>query len=177
MSQNDSSLVEILRNRLNHENSVNVVTPSGSFSTADLVSTRGNCISSFEKSEEALEKEVKSPATSRRLKGYFHSNTVFNLSKKVLTKTEIGVLEKDLGFVLTPNLINEENLRRDFDDFSRKVRRKWYFRNELSDNFSEAPAFKLKSLWKPPADHRCVESILSKLERELFSYLPGKPQS
>ena len=177
LSRNDSSLVEILRNRLNHENSVNVVTPSGSFSTADLVSTRGNCISSFEKSEEALEKEVKSPVTSRRLKGYFYSNTEFNLSKKVLTKTEIGVLEKDLGFVLTPNLINEENLRRDFDDFSRKVRCKWYFRNEISDNFSEVPAFKLKSLWKPPADHRSAESILSKLERELSSYLPGKPQS
>ena len=38
LSQNDSSLVEILRNLLHDENSVNVVTPSGSVSTADLVS-------------------------------------------------------------------------------------------------------------------------------------------
>ena len=38
LSQNDSSLVEILRNLLHDENSVNVVTSSGSVSTADLVS-------------------------------------------------------------------------------------------------------------------------------------------
>ena len=38
LSQNDSSLVEILRNLLHDENSVNVVAPSGSVSTADLVS-------------------------------------------------------------------------------------------------------------------------------------------
>ena len=38
LSQNDSSLVEILRSLLHDENSVNVVTPSGSVSTADLVS-------------------------------------------------------------------------------------------------------------------------------------------
>ena len=142
MSQNDSSLVEILRSLLNDENSVNVVTPSGSISTADLVSTQGNCTTSFEKSAEILEEEVQSPASSRRLKGYFCSDTVFHLSKKVSTETEIGVLERGLGFVPTPNLINEENLRRDFDDFSRKMRCKWYFRNELSDNFSEVPAFK-----------------------------------
>ena len=174
LSQNDSSLVEILRNLLNDENSVNVAAPSGSITTADLVSAQGNCASSFEKSAEVLEKEVQSPITSRRLKGYFCSNTVFNLGKKVLTETEIGVLEGGLGFVPTPNLINEENLRR---DFSRKMRCKWYFRNELSDNFSEVPAFKAKSLWKPPAGHSCVELFLSKLEGELFSFLPGKPQS
>ena len=120
MSQNDSSLAEILRSLLNDENSLNVVTPSSSNSTADLVSTQGNCTASFEMAAEALEEEVQSPVTIRRLKGYFCSETVFNLSKKVLTEIEIGVLET-----------NEENLRRDFDDFSRKIRCKWYFRNDL----------------------------------------------
>ena len=38
LSQNDCSLVEILRNLLHDKNSVSVVTPSGSVSTADLVS-------------------------------------------------------------------------------------------------------------------------------------------
>ena len=93
---------------------------------------------------EVLEKEVQFPVTSKRLKRYFCSDTVFNLSKKVLTETEIGVLERGLGFVPTPNLINEENLRWDFDDFSRKMRCKWYFRNKISANFSEVPAFKPK---------------------------------
>ena len=69
-------MVEILRNLLNDENSVNVVTPSGSVSTADLVSAQGNCTSSFEKSPEVLEKEVQYPVTSKRLKGYFCSDTL-----------------------------------------------------------------------------------------------------
>ena len=34
-------------------------------------------------------------------------------------ETEINILER--GFVPTPNLIHEENLRRDFDDFSRQI--------------------------------------------------------
>ena len=157
LSRNDSSLVGILRNRLNDENSINVLTPSGSISTADLVSTQGNCTSSFEKSAEVLEEELRSPVTSRRLKGYFCLDTVFNLSKKLLTETEIGALERDLGFVPTPNLMNKENQRRDFDYFSRKMRCKWYFRNELSDNICEVPACKPKSLRKPPAGYPCVE--------------------
>ena len=126
---------------------------------------------------EVLEKEVQSPVTSKRLEGYFCSDTVFNLRKKALTETGTGILKRGLGFVPAPNFINEENLRRDFNDFSRKMRCKWYFRNELSDNFSEAPAFKPKSLWKPPADQPCAELFLSKLQRELFSFLPGKSQS
>ena len=99
------------------------------------------------------------------------------MSKKALPEPEIGVWERGLGFVPTSNLINEENLSRDFDDCSRKMRCKWCFRNELSDNFIEVPAFKPKSLWKPPASHPCLELFLSKLEGELLSFLPGKPQS
>ena len=30
---------------------------------------------------------------------------------------------------------------------------------------------------KPPPGHPCVELFLSKLENELFSFLPGKPQA
>ena len=86
-------------------------------------------------------------------------------------------MEKGLGFVPTPNMINEEDLRRDFNEFSRKMRCKWYFRNEPSNEFSEIPAFRPKSNWKPPAGHPYVELFLSKMEHELFSFLPGKPQT
>ena len=72
--------------------------------------------------------------------------TQFSLfSQKVLTETEIKVLERGLGFAPTPNLINEADLRRDFEDFSRKMRCRWYFRNEPSDDFSNVPAFRPKS--------------------------------
>ena len=82
LSQNDSSSVEIHRNLLNDENSVNVVAPSSSISTTDLVSTQRNCTSCSEKSAEVLENEVQSPVISKILKGYFCSDTVFNLSKR-----------------------------------------------------------------------------------------------
>ena len=57
---------------------------------------------------------------NERLEGYFCSKTVLNLSKKVLTETEIRVLEKGLGFTRTPTEINETDLRADFNEFARK---------------------------------------------------------
>ena len=39
------------------------------------------------------------------------------------------------------------------------------------------PAFRPKSQWKPPTGHPCVELFLSRLEKELFSFLLGKLQS
>ena len=67
-------------------------------------------------------------AESSRLKDYFCFKTAFNLSKKVLTETEIKVLEKGLDF--------EPELRKDFKKFSRRMRCKWHFRNKVSKNFS-----------------------------------------
>ena len=95
----------------------------------------------------------------------------------MLYEIEIKVLEKGLGFVPTTNIINEEDLSRDFGEFSTKMRCKWYFRDESSSNFSEVPVSWPKSNWKPPPGHPCVELFLSKLESELLSFLPGKSQA
>ena len=38
-------------------------------------------------------------------------------------------------------------------------------------------AIGLKSTWKSPAGDPCIELFLSKMEHELFSFFPGKPQS
>ena len=48
------------------------------------------------------------------MRGSFVSEFVFNLSKKVLSQTEINVLEKGLGFSPTPSFINETDLQRNF---------------------------------------------------------------
>ena len=70
----------------------------------------------------------KSPkSVNRRLKEYLCSKTVFNRSRKVLLETEIRVLEKGLGFAPTPTRIIESDLERDLNEFSRKMRCKWYF--------------------------------------------------
>ena len=93
----------------------------------------------------------------------------------MLNETETNVLEKGLGLVPTPITTNKGDLRRDFGEFTRKMRSKWSSRDELSPNFTEVPAFRPKSNWEPLPGHPCVELFLSKLESELFSYLPGKP--
>ena len=45
-------------------------------------------------------------AESSNLKGYFCSKTVFNLSKKVPTETEIKVLEEGLDFEPIQKILN-----------------------------------------------------------------------
>ena len=81
----------------------------------------------------------------KRLKGYFCSDTVFNLSGRVLSESEIKVLEKGLDFASFQRKVNEPELRRDFQEFCRRMRIKWHFRNEISEDFNEVPAFSPKS--------------------------------
>ena len=78
-----------------------------------------------------------------RLTGYFCTETIFNLSHRVLTDAEIKVLEKGLDFAPIQRKINEPKLKQDFNDFCRRMRLKWYFRYETQE-FSETPAFSTK---------------------------------
>ena len=113
---------------------------------------------------------------SDRIKGSFSSDSVFNLSKKVLSETEIKVLERSLSFFPTPSFINEADLQRDFDHFARKMRCKWYFRNESQDIPSEVSTFKLKSTWNSPKGSPALELFISKVKEDIFSILPGHPK-
>ena len=101
-----------------------------------------------------------------RLSGSFVSDTVFNLSRKVLTDTEIKVLEKGLDFAPIQRKLNEPELRRDFKDFCRRMRLKWYFRDEPTPFFSEQPTSSPKSSWSPPVGHPNLEVFLSQIEHE-----------
>ena len=116
---------------------------------------------SFE-AEKTPKKAVK--VINERLEGYFCSKSVFNLNKKVLTESKIRPLEKGLGLAPTLTKINESDLRADFNEFTRKMRSKWFLRNGPTENFSEAPAFRVKSNWNLPKGHLVIETFLSKLE-------------
>ena len=48
------------------------------------------------------------------------------------------------------------------------MRIKWYFRNDISENFSEKPALTPKSKLKPPKGHPSLEVFLSQIEKEPF---------
>ena len=53
----------------------------------------------------------------KRVKGYFCSDTVFNLSGRVLFKSEIRVLEKGLDFAPFHRKVNELEFRKDLEEF------------------------------------------------------------
>ena len=83
-------------------------------------------------------------ADENRLAGYFCSDTIFNLSNRVLSNNEIRVLEKGLHFAPIQRKINELELRSEFGKFCHKMRIKWYFRNEPTLDFSEKSSFHTK---------------------------------
>ena len=89
----------------------------------------------------------------------------------VLSDSEIKLHEKDLDFAPIQWRINEPELRKDFNEFCRRVRIKWNFRYEPSQDFSETSAFRVKSSWKPPEGHPNLEVFLSKIEEELFKII------
>ena len=67
----------------------------------------------------------------------------------MLTETEINILEKDLDYAPIQNKIIELKLKQDFQEFCRKMRLKWHFRNETTPEFSTTPAFNPKYTRKP----------------------------
>ena len=106
-------------------------------SESDLYLTQGD-----QSLLESLESLCGSASTSNklvdaRIKGNFAFDIVFNLSQKTLSPLEIKVLEQGLGFSPTPSSINEIDLPKYISDFSRKLRCKWFFRNERQENVSE----------------------------------------
>ena len=56
-----------------------------------------------------------------RLNGYFCSDIVFNLNRKVLTDLEISYLGKGLGFSPTVTFVNEADLKREFANLARNI--------------------------------------------------------
>ena len=100
-----------------------------------------------------------------RLRGHFYSDTIFNFSHRVLSDAEIKVVVKRLDFALIQRKINETESREDFEEFCRRMRVKWNFRDEPTESISKKPAFLSKSSWEC---HPNLEVFLSQIENELF---------
>ena len=106
-----------------------------------------NFLEELQNKTEVLGDNITEITISTRLKEHFCSDTIFNLSDRVLSDAEIKILEKGLDFALIQRKINEPELRKDFEEFCRRIRIKWYFRNEPTSDFAA------KSAWKPPKGH------------------------
>ena len=82
-----------------------------------------------------------------------------NLSRKNLTDTEIQIIEKGFDFAPVRRKNNQHELRSDIEEFCRKVKTKWHFRNEPTLDFSNVPYLKHKSKWSPPKGHPAPETF------------------
>ena len=85
------------------------------------------------------------------------------------TDTKIKVLEKGLDLAPIQRKINEPELRRDFNEFCRRMPLKWHFRDEPL-GFNVTPAFTPKSTWHPPKGHACVAVFLRQVAKEILRY-------
>ena len=83
-------------------------------------------------------------------------------------------MEKGLDYAPIQNKINEPELWNDFNEFCRIMHLKSYFRNEITPNFSEVPAFRPKFAWNPPKRHPNFEVFLNEVEKELFTVVNSK---
>ena len=165
---------QLLEDELNNTSKVDifsskVCTNSASSSNgSDSIAVEDNHTILSSQDEEVLsileELQKKSPSkdfninsSNDRISGYFCSDPVFNLSKKILTDIEIKVFEKGLDYAPIQNKINEPELRRDFEEFCRRMRLKWHFLNEPTPYFKKTSVFTPKSTWKPPKGHPNLE--------------------
>ena len=65
-----------------------------------------------------------------RLEGKFVSKNVINLSRRNLSASEISLLSKGLKFVPTANKIDRAKLKTELEEYGRKLRLMWHFRND-----------------------------------------------
>ena len=83
-------------------------------------------------------------------------------------ETELQLLERNVDLASIQNSVNETELRKYFEDLSRRMRIIWDFSDQSSNDFSDKPAFYPKSDWKPPSGHPVLERFLSQLEKKTF---------
>ena len=101
-----------------------------------------------------------------RLEGKFVSKNVINLSRRNLSASEILFLSKGLKFVPTANKIERVKLKTELEEYERKIRLVWHFRND--ERSFAADNFRWKSSFNPRNKDVIIETHLSCLEERLL---------
>ena len=107
-----------------------------------------------------------------RIVGRFVGGNVVNLSQRAISDEEISLLSKGLKFSPVPADIDEAKLRQDMEEFKRRTRLRWYFKDKETNDIKNYNKFKPKSSWNPPKDDPLLESYLSLLEWKMLSLSP-----
>ena len=90
---------------------------------------------------------------------------VINLSSRKLTDNEYLLLARGLKFIPTPSIkFAKVKLMRDFDEFARKLRCRYLFQNQNSE---ELHPFRINSNYEPPFTCHTLENYISLTRFEL----------
>ena len=95
-----------------------------------------------------------------RLEGEFVSSNVINLPTRYLSEAEISLLSKGLKFVPTANKIDRARLKTELEEYGRKLRLMWHFRNNEKPFPYEK--FRPKSTINPRNKDTVIETYLKK---------------
>ena len=95
----------------------------------------------------------------------FVSKNVINLSRSNLPSAEIALLSKQLKFVPTANKIGQAKLKRELEEYGKKLRLMWLSRND--ERPFSLVRFKHKSAYNPKNKDAVIETYLSCLEERL----------
>ena len=109
-----------------------------------------------------------------RLEGKFVSKNEINLSRRNLSASEeISLLSKSLKFLPTANKIDRAKLKTELEEYGRKLRLMWHFRN--GERSFAADRFRPKSSFNPRNKDAIIETYLSCLEERLLDIeIPSK---
>ena len=97
--------------------------------TKTKVKVKSNAENSLSSKLGKVPNESENVAIFRRsgLEGKFVSKNVINLSRRNLSSAEISLLSKGLKFAPTANKIDQAKLKRELEEYGRKVRLMWLF--------------------------------------------------
>ena len=75
-------------------------------------------------------------------------------------------LSKGLNFYPTPSIVNKAELKEDIDNFSRRMRLKWHFKDQ--PNNENVNKFKPKSKFNPKYENQLLETYLKVAENSIM---------
>ena len=112
---------------------------------------------------------------------------VVNLSSRILSDTELGVLSKGLSFCPVPNKVDILKLKQELKDFERNIRLREYYYDpsteqppvtEQSESICNSKLFKPKSTFTPKANrNKELDTYLSTLTNEIVSRCESTPSN
>ena len=105
------------------------------------------------------------------------SGNVINLSNKKFSVYQFQLLNKGLNFCPTPGYYNKNDLMKNLNTFTRRIKLKAHFGSSNTTNKTENEIFKGKSnkTWTPPNTHHTVKTYIDAITKDIKESETVKP--